>query len=240
MGAFALNESGKMSLQVLPIGEDGEHRALIFDDFFAFPHQVRQAALNPGLPWKDADSHYPGMTAAPGEDLSHILRFLGTRLDRRIEPDAARAVFSMVTKTDGELSPLQQRPHFDGPCVAAIAYLNLPDQCCGGTAFFRHRATGLVRFPDRMTAAHLGIIKRLGLASPRDLQKLVSESPAQPKGFIEASSDEWERIGHVEMKFNRMVIYDGQIFHSGIIPKGAFGTSREERRLTLNLFLQNP
>lgn len=240
MGAFALNELGKMSFRTLPIKGESEYRALIFDDFFAFPHQVREAALDPLLPWKNADSHYPGMRAEPGGDLSHVLRFLGARLDRHIEPDAARAVFSMVTKTDSDLTLLQQRPHFDGPCVAAIAYLNLPEQCCGGTAFFRHRATGLVRFPDRMTPAHLSIIKRLGLASPRDLQRLVSQPPNQPEGFIEASSDEWERIGHVEMKFNRLVIYDGQIFHSGIIPKGAFGTSREERRLTLNLFLQNP
>ncbi len=55
-------------------------------------------------------------------------------------------------------------------------------------------------------------------------------------GFITQSNDEWDFLHLVAMKYNRLVLYKGQAFHSGYIEDGWFGESLATRRLTLNVF----
>ena len=40
-------------------------------------------------------------------------------------------------------------PHIDTVMLAGVVYLNLPEQCRGGTAFYRHRATGIAEWRVR-------------------------------------------------------------------------------------------
>jgi hypothetical protein len=59
------------------------------------------------------------------------------------------------------------------------------------------------------------------------------------EGFTTETSDRYERIFHVEGRFNRLVIYQGAILHSGDIPHDfAFSSDPRAGRLTGNIFIQ--
>jgi hypothetical protein len=65
-------------------------------------------------------------------------------------------------------------------------------------------------------------------------------TPGDPDlSFMFGSTEVWERAGFVEMRFNRLVVYDGRLFHSGVVPDLALGDSRDRRWLTLNFFIQS-
>lgn len=238
MKPFSINFQSVDRAQVIEIGESKEHRILMIDDFFAEPDVVRAAALEPGRNWIQPTGGYPGLLAQPEPEYLGELVIFFRRLLQRPLVQSDQITFSMVTRTEEELTPRQRRPHFDGSCFGGLVYLNPPDQCQGGTGFYRHRSTGLSSYPAKDTQVTREVISRLGLASLEELQQMVTAPPRpDAQGFIADSNSEWERFCFVEMKFNRFIIYDGEIFHSAVIRNGQFGTRPHERRLTMNFFV---
>ena len=137
------------------------------------------------------------------------------------------ASFSIVTVLPSTLSPAQRAPHFDSPDpkhLALLHYIRVPER--SGTAFYRQRSTGI----ERVTEANLG-----GFVSTAQ-----REAALQPvnSGYINGSNDYFELIGSVEAVPDRLVIYQGSLLHSGIIPEGmSFSARPGEGRLTANLFV---
>jgi hypothetical protein len=142
--------------------------------------------------------------------------------------DLEQASFSMVTVQPEELQPVQKTPHFDGPepnLFAMLHYLRVPP--ASGTAFYRHRATGI----ERVTAANLN--RLVPIAKPESMRL-----PADA-GYVHGSDEFYEEIGRVEAVPDRLVIYYGSLLHSGIIPSGmSFSADPREGRLTANFFLR--
>lgn len=138
------------------------------------------------------------------------------------------ASFSMVTSSPEELQAMQRIPHFDSvdqQYLALLHYLNVPSD--SGTAFYRHRATGIERVTEQNIA--------------RFIPKMEAEAAMLPRGsgYIHGSNPYFEQIGAVEAIPNRLVIYQGSLLHSGIIPPGmSFSTDPRQGRLTANLFVQ--
>jgi hypothetical protein len=96
----------------------------------------------------------------------------------------------------------------------------------GGTAFYRHRATGLdaVR-PDQES----------GFCRLRD--KELTESPP-PAAYVTDDMEYFEQTAEVEARFNRLLIYRSQHLHSGVIsPDMNFSANPREGRLTANVFI---
>ena len=142
--------------------------------------------------------------------------------------DLLEASFSMVTARPSELSLPQRAPHFDSPdqkYYALLHYLRVPAN--SGTAFFRQRSTGI----ERVTAANISTFVRKAEAEAAQL--------APHSGYIHGSDAFFERIGAVEAVPDRLVIYQGSLLHSGIIPAGMnFSSDPREGRLTANLFVR--
>jgi hypothetical protein len=142
--------------------------------------------------------------------------------------DLIRASFSMVTTQPSNLSPAQRAPHFDSTdqnYFALLHYLRVPPD--SGTAFYRQRSTGI----ERVTKSNLDQFVRTAKA---DAAKLPADS-----GYILGSDEYFEEIGAVEAVADRMIIYQGSLLHSGIIPRGMnFSVDPREGRLTANLFVQ--
>lgn len=113
--------------------------------------------------------------------------------------------------------------HSDNACGewAAVLYLNPTEQCSGGTAFWRHKATGLSRFSETE-------IRRTGKSPARLLAQLTPDWN-RPEA--------WEQTGMAEMKFNRLIVYSGRDFHSRW-PLEAFGTTPQDGRLIWCSFFQ--
>jgi hypothetical protein len=138
------------------------------------------------------------------------------------------ASFSMVTTDPAELSPAQRAPHFDTTDqkhLALLHYLRVPAN--SGTAFYRQRATGI----ERVTDANVDPFVRTAKA---DASRLADDS-----GYIQGSDAYFEQIGAVEGVPDRLIIYQGSLLHSGIIPPDMrFSADPREGRLTANLFVR--
>ena len=142
--------------------------------------------------------------------------------------DLDEASFSIVTLRPAELQPVQKAPHFDAPeqnIYALLHYLRVP--AGSGTAFYRHRTTGI----ERITNANVGIY----VAAASRETRTVADSP----GYINGSDQFYEEIGRVEAVPDRLIIYHGSLLHSGIIPDNmTFSSDPREGRLTANFFLK--
>lgn len=82
----------------------------------------------------------------------------------------------------------------------ALLYLNPQPPEGDGTAFYRHRATGATGSTDDAEAAD----------------------------WLDA--EQWERIGLVEGRFNRLLLFSSGLFHARAIPEN-YGTDRDSARL---------
>ena len=96
-----------------------------------------------------------------------------------------------------------------------------------GTAFYRQRSTRI----ERVTEVNVSTFVRTADAEAAML-------PAG-SGYINGSNDFFEQIGAVEAVPDRLIIYQGSLLHSGIIPAD-MNLSPDPRigRLTANFFLR--
>ena len=170
------------------------------------------------------------LDATPIQDAVEALA--GVAIDR----DRFEVRYAMVTSPASDLQPFQCMPHFDPADLAGVVYLNAPAQCRGGTAFYRHRATGLEAAPRPTDLDLVVLCMRAGVMGLDALLDLVMQPPAHPTGYIRDSNETWELNHLVPMRFNRLVLYDGRAFHSGYVEEGDFASDHAGRRLTLNFF----
>lgn len=138
------------------------------------------------------------------------------------------ASLSMVTTPPSDLSPPQRAPHFDTTDqrhLALLHYLHVPPG--SGTAFYRQRSTGIERVNDNNLGSFVS-------SARTDAAKLAADS-----GYIQGSNEFFEQIGAVDAIPDRLIIYQGSLLHSGIIPETMkFSDDPRRGRLTANLFVQ--
>ena len=180
-----------------------------------------------------AGRHYPGERApAPADYLKARGELLGAVLGDvfgfRRGADLIECNYSVVTTPPHALTPIQRLPHFDGADTGKLALLHyLCPAEAGGTAFYRHRATGFETISAGRLAAYDGA-----------LRAEIAEAGLPPAAYFAGSSAQFERIGEVGAAFNRMVIYRGITLHSGdILQPERIGQGIETARITLNTFL---
>ena len=178
-------------------------------------------------------SYYPGVrrVLTPADGAAHdyattllgrLASFIGGAFDAN-GFDWIEGSFSIVTTAPEALSPAQRTPHFDAVDPGYLAVLHyLADT--PGTAFYRQRSTGIERVDVGNRDAFIAAARRDGAALT---------------GYTNASNAAFEQIGRVGGRRDRVVIYQGCLLHSGIIPH-AMLRSIDPRagRLTTNLFVQ--
>jgi hypothetical protein len=210
---------------------------VIIDDFTGDAEGVARLAdsLAPFPPIRD--NYYPGVRRMIGERdeeaYSYVLKtcdraapFIGGAFDVQ-DFRLKEASFSVVTTPPDRLRATQRVPHFDSSeqdLFALLHYLRVPAGT--GTAFYRHRSTGI----ERITIADRD---RFLAASGAELESLAPDS-----GYMSESSEYFEQIGRVEAVPDRMIMYHGSLLHSGIIPADMLlSANPREGRLTANLFI---
>jgi len=159
---------------------------------------------------------YPGLRAPLDEGVAQDwLQALSPILDKGFGKATngwdMQVWLSIVTTQPAELIPMQRLPHVDGTdpdLVAMMLYLHQTDH--GGTAFFRHKSTGL----ESLTAETFPRYKAA-------LEADVRQSGMPPARYVEDGAPHFERIYASEGKFNQAVFYRGNVLHSGIIDNEA-------------------
>ena len=189
-------------------------------------------------PYQPSNNYYPGLrrviteadTAADAyvdRTCKEAAQFVAGAFD--VESfELVEASFSMVTADPAKLELPQRAPHFDSTdqkYFALLHYLRVPRGT--GTAFYRQRSTGI----ERVTEANADTFVRTAIAE-------TSKLPAG-SGYIYGSNKYFEQIGSIEAVPDRLIIYQGSLLHSGIIPAG-MNLSPDPRvgRLTANFFLR--
>jgi hypothetical protein len=179
----------------------------------------------------DVGSRYPGVRApAPDEYVRELLAAAGPAIEEHFgappEPELDLCAFSLVTLPPGRLLAAQRIPHFDGPETRRIAFLHyLCGLEQGGTAFYRHRATGLEMITPDVSASYRDAV----------LAELRAEPPAPE--YAVGDTRFFERIHAVEAACNRLIVYRGNSLHSGdITARTVLSEDPRRGRLTINGF----
>jgi hypothetical protein len=228
---FSLNPAPLLRTE--HVGRDREP-VLILDDLMRNPgalvdYAAREVAYDPA--WGPTDG-FPGIRApAPLNYVRSVVQALDPLVVRTFGLGAvklarAECSFSVVTQAPGDLAPRQRIPHVDTADGLQFAFLHyLCDPRFGGTAFYRHRATGFeVITPERWD--HWEETRARELAE------------APPQGYIRGDDAHYEQIGAVDARFDRMVIYRSRLLHSGrIAPDVPLSPSPRHGRLSANIFV---
>jgi Family of unknown function (DUF6445) len=187
-----------------------------FDDFYRSPDIVREIAIS-------------------GEFVSNSIRFVGEEwccdrfpMNGVFEHLAGLLGFPLCARRNSparfRLLTAEQfcrrirQVHVDRnglACVLSLSYSFSGDKC---TSFYRHRRTGLTGVSDRSE------LRRVALAEGISVNNLIAS--LEEDGSTLSC---WEQIYSIENSFNRLVVFDSNLFHRAA---DGFGRSLVDGRLT--------
>ena len=178
---------------------------VVKDDFYDDPDAVRQLALDKEYSEPPADTPRLAVTAICDEAESGAMF---ERLKPYVPKNPENRVVAASVLFRYTLANAEKKIfcHVDGCSSAGIVYLSLPEHCAGGTTIYRHKETG---------------------------DEIYNKQNRHLYDFREP--DQWEVIREVDMVYNRLVMYPGQLFHA--ISPVFFGDRIENARLTQNVFI---
>ena len=217
---FKVNEDFEIEVETIgttPTGQD--IKIVIVDNFYKYPEKVRDLALMiPPTTNKRVLSNLPS-----GEDSGRINAFylqdqLGPVYDNiikavypeihfqfpegHVENSFKQATFIVNVMTSENLPP--RVPHIDFPdmrVLASLIFLNTPEECKGGTAFYSFGG------------------ELVGRSEPTTIDV---EGKIKPDHFVVDDCGDFKLVKLVEMKWNRMIIYSQCLFHSAYIKPGMY------------------
>ncbi|HKE95291.1 MAG TPA: DUF6445 family protein [Povalibacter sp.] len=220
-----------MRIQKLRIGRESLP-LLVIDDLVADPEELVQDAI--AKRYAPPHSYYPGVRAkAPLSYQRFVVSELREVINDFFELENPSLQFNMchysvVTTPPAQLTPIQRVPHVDAHDprgLASIHYLFKAD--LGGTAFYRHRATGFEYVDEARRTSYYPVLER----------EMAGPSAPGPD-YIDADTPLFERIGIQAGVFNRMLVYRRNCLHSGVPRPGVRLTSDPASgRLSINSFL---
>ncbi|MEP9359734.1 DUF6445 family protein [Sphingomonas sp. KR3-1] len=224
---FSLNS--RPVAQLSHLGREGEP-LLCLDGLMQHPQALVDYAANETqfAPVHGPGGGYPGIRApAPLDFVGAVVRALDPIVRDAFGLGAVRlgraeCNLSLVTLAADALAPSQRVPHIDTSDPLHFAFLHFlcgPEQ--GGTAFYRHRATGFEAItPDREARYHAA----------------RAAEPEPAPGYIAGDTPEFEQIGAADAAFDRLLVYRSRQLHSGLVP-ATLDPDPRRGRLTANIFL---
>ncbi|KRA66118.1 hypothetical protein ASD79_02205 [Caulobacter sp. Root655] len=221
-------------VEVLRVGAE-QHPVLLVDGLLIGVEGLVDFAADTAVlaPVKSAANFYPGVRApAPGGYVRALIKALRPHLAQMFgAPIGGQAhitsALSMATLPVQAANLAQRLPHIDTTQpnqLAILHYLCGPEH--GGTAFYRHRATGFEAIgPDR------------GPAYFAALRDEIAGGEASG-GYIVGSSDLFEQTAAVTPVFNRVIVYASNLLHAGVLPDRPLSQDPRLGRLTANTFFR--
>jgi len=212
----------------------GNERApvIFIEDVWRDPQSLVDAAAA-RTDYSVRSMYYPGVRSSAPPEYSHAItaqlaELIQSTFGLRGELQITDSTFSLVATPAEKLVAFQRVPHFDSTDANRIALLHyLCGSVHGGTAFYRHRSTGIEAVTEethkQYTAAVNAEVKAYGMP---------------PARFIDDDSEVFERIARYECTYNGALIYRGRYLHSVNTPRDFVPDSNPRTgRLTVNTFL---
>lgn len=229
---FSLN--GRVNVAMEPIGDEREP-VLVIDEVLNNPQALIDYAASEVsfAPVWGPKGGYPGVRApAPLNYVETLVRSFSPIVEKafaldRVKLANAECNFSLVTLPPERLAPLQRVPHADTADPLQFAWLHyLCAPRFGGTAFYRHRATGFETLtPERISSYEAARDRELTEAGP-------------DAAYITGDSPHYLQTAAFEARPNRVIIYRSRTLHSGQIGNaGLLSDDPRRGRLTANVFV---
>lgn len=230
---YSLNDD--LQIKSFTVGNE-QQKIIVVDDLLQQPQAMIDFAdsKNQFENYKGHCNFYPGIRVPAPADYSAALtpaiysiltkEYEGIGLDW--EMNKAECSLSLITVKPEDLRSVQSTPHFDSANIFQFAILvYLCGEEHGGTAFYRHNATNY----ETITHENRKHFEEIYF-------KELKEKPIQ-KGYFKESNENFSKIGMVNAKFNRMVIYRSCLLHSPHInPAQSVNPNPRTGRLTINSF----
>ena len=195
----------------------------VIDDFLRNAEEVRRQALS--LTYA-VGGRYPGLNSVEKlriEGLDQVISMLVREPVRAPwTDDFSHGSCRVALASDDQ----QARIHIDQSHWSGILYLSRPEDCQGGTEFFRHKRTQTDRVPIDEAS-----LRSIGYSTYEALQHDILDRDALDRS-------KWEHTMTVPMRFNRLLLLQPQYWHTA---GPGFGDKLENGRLIyLMFFLRGP
>lgn len=182
-----------------------------------------------------AGQNYPGLQT-DGMDCQPVMDRIAAALGRPIKaisPDNGACRLSFANSTARTDIHVDNETEESRRFYAGVLYLNPPEQCQGGTSFWKHLPTGWERRPSQEELqaagyANFKVFQKRWLPNHRVLPFDALKEQREQNGT-------WKAVLEVPMRQNRLIIYRGDYFHS---ITGLFGTTLEDARLVQLFFFE--
>ncbi|MDJ0624860.1 MAG: DUF6445 family protein [Candidatus Caenarcaniphilales bacterium] len=199
---------------------------IVIDDFYEDPYKVRQYAFSQNFNNPSYVTGYPGVetNSLEPEKIKHIAKRISSIIGKKLgwPPDRPQGVFRVLQKQEEKTQT--NLVHIDPCSWTGVVYLNLPEECRGGTSFYQHKETGLkVMFPQKNPEVQQAMVK-YNLSYHELSAKTLKDTLDLSK---------WDEIERVSMKFNRLILFNGGKFHG--VPR-VFGNTLATGRIAQIFF----
>jgi hypothetical protein len=191
---------------------------IVVDDFLENPQELREAALR--LTYPEQEGAFPGRNSLERVTVEGLVeeasRLIGEPL-KPISPLQSHAKCRITLAADRG----RAKVHIDQAHWSGILYLSRPEDCRGGTEFFRHIPTGTDRAPINGQE-----LAAMGFSSAEEMHREIIERDS-------VDDSKWELAMQVPMRFNRLVLLRPWLWHTA---GPAFGDRIENGRLVYLMF----
>lgn len=193
---------------------------IVVDDFLGHGDALglRDAAL--ALTYPDLQGPFPGRNSIERLEIDGLDEAVSGLVGERVQPISPLHSHGKFRVTlAGDVG--KAKVHIDQAYWSGILYLSLPEDCSGGTEFFRHLPTHTDRAPldDAELAA-------MGYANHAQMHQDIIERDS-------VDDSKWELSMRVPMRFNRLVLLRPWLWHTA---GPAFGDRIERGRLVYLMF----
>lgn len=211
-----------------------QHACYVIDDALREPRRWVEFAAGHAAEFTDSPHNaYPGAELRMDDAVTAQLdAFFATHLRRRLGARRTLRCYSrlsLVTRDPATLQPRQSIPHADrlevepGQRLAASVLYLFEDPGLGGTSFYR---------PKRPLPEIAQLLRDSARLDADTFEARHGIAPGYP-----TSSDWFDKVLTVPARFNRLIFYDGSLFHAGeISAPQRLDPDPHRGRLTLNGF----
>lgn len=196
---------------------------IVIDDFYSDPDRIRALALSTKFRAAGNQLGYNGLVAnAPATLKRMAIRKISNALSSSLMYDKRnQGDFKLLTASHQRHK--RTFVHVDHCRWSAV--ISLSPSPRGGTTFWRHRKWNICGFHDVDAIEKLAAQRALTVS---DLFKGLNRDT----GKLSA----WSQIGEIGHVYNRMILFNGNIFHAS---SPGFGNSIENGKLSQTFFLED-
>ena len=193
---------------------------IIVDDFLSTrdAQELRNVGLR--MTYPEQQGAFPGRNSLERMEIDgldqRVSNLVGEHV-RPISPLESHAKFRMTLAADRG----RAKVHIDRAYWSGILYLSRPEDCRGGTEFFRHRPTQTDRAP--ITDQEM---RAMGFQTMEQMHREIIEKDS-------VDDAKWEPTMQAPMRFNRLVLLRPWLWHTA---GPAFGDRMENGRLVYLMF----